>query len=135
MAAPGGHGLSTAQKAARMGKWWFRVRDMPETMVLYALVGGVFGSALYSMKRVLLNNTAGSYWDVQMRGNPELQSEAGRTGYEDPAAGKQSMWYHIAQWKVDKDGANIGILWDNRTRPHQYSKPGEAGLAAGLSSM
>jgi hypothetical protein len=34
-----------------------------------------------------------------MRGNPELQSEAGRTGFEDPAAGKRSMWYHIAQVK------------------------------------
>jgi hypothetical protein len=43
--------------------------------------------------------------------------------------------FSCLQWKVDKDGANIGILWDNRTRPHHYSKPGEAGLAAGLSSM
>jgi hypothetical protein len=41
----------------------------------------------------------------------------------------------LLQWKVDENGANIGILWDNRTRPHQYSKPGEAGLASGLSSM
>jgi hypothetical protein len=32
-----------------------------------------------------------------MRGNPELQTEAGRTGFEDPASGKRSMWYHIAQ--------------------------------------
>jgi hypothetical protein len=32
-----------------------------------------------------------------MRGNPELQTEAGRTGFEDPAAGKRSLWYHIAQ--------------------------------------
>jgi hypothetical protein len=45
------------------------------------------------------------------------------------------VYLPLLQWKVDKDGANIGILWDNRTRPHQYSKPGEAGLAAGLSSM
>lgn len=39
------------------------------------------------------------------------------------------------QWKIDEGGANLGVLWDNRTRPHQYSKPGEAGLGAGLSSM
>jgi hypothetical protein len=36
-------------------------------------------------------------WDIQMRGNPELQSESGKLGFEDPAAGKRSMWYHIAQ--------------------------------------
>eukprot|EP00882_Tetradesmus_deserticola_P001259 GHRQ01001361.1.p2 GENE.GHRQ01001361.1~~GHRQ01001361.1.p2 ORF type:complete len:136 (+),score=44.75 GHRQ01001361.1:202-609(+) len=135
MAAPSGSGISAAQKVGRMSKWWFRVRDMPELLVLYGLVGGVFVAGLYSTKRVMLNNTAGAYWDVQMRGNPELQTEAGRTGFEDPASGKRSMWYHIAQWKVDEKGANIGVLWDNRTRPHQYSKPGEAGLAAGLSNM
>ncbi|KAF6250387.1 hypothetical protein COO60DRAFT_1575362 [Scenedesmus sp. NREL 46B-D3] len=135
MAAPSGSGISTAQKVGRVASWWLRARDVPETLVLYGLVGGTFAAAMYSIKRVMLNNTAGAYWDVQMRGNPELQSEAGRTGYEDPAAGKRSLWYHIAQWKVDEGGANIGVLWDNRTRPHQYSKPGEAGLAAGLSSL
>jgi nitrate/nitrite transporter NarK len=33
---------------------------MVVVQVLYGLVGGVFASAMYSIKRVLLNNTAGS---------------------------------------------------------------------------
>lgn len=36
------------------------------------------------------------------------------------------------QYKIDEDGANIGVLFDNRVRPHQYSKPG-AGVAGGTS--
>lgn len=36
------------------------------------------------------------------------------------------------QYKMDEDGANIGILFDNRVRPQQYSKPG-AGMGGGLS--
>jgi hypothetical protein len=35
---------------------------------------------------------------------------------------------------MDKDGANIGVLFDNRVRPQQYSKPG-AGYAGGLHTM
>jgi hypothetical protein len=35
---------------------------------------------------------------------------------------------------MDEDGANIGILFDNRVRPQQYSKPG-AGYAGGLATM
>lgn len=40
----------------------------------------------------------------------------------------------LLQYKMDKDGANIGVLFDNRVRPQQYSKPG-AGYAGGLQSM
>lgn len=36
------------------------------------------------------------------------------------------------QYKIDEDGANIGVLFDNRVRPHQYSKPG-AGMGGGVS--
>jgi hypothetical protein len=36
------------------------------------------------------------------------------------------------QYKIDEDGANIGVLFDNRVRPHQYSKPG-FGYAGGIS--
>lgn len=33
---------------------------------------------------------------------------------------------------VDKDGPDISVLpWSNRVRAHQYSKPGDAGIAAG----
>jgi hypothetical protein len=39
------------------------------------------------------------------------------------------LW-HALQFKVDKDGANVGVF-DNRTRPHQYSKPGYSGVGAG----
>lgn len=37
------------------------------------------------------------------------------------------------QYKMDDDGANIGILFDNRIRPHQYSRPGTAGVGSGIS--
>jgi hypothetical protein len=40
----------------------------------------------------------------------------------------------LLQYKIDKDGANIGVLFDNRVRPQQYSKPG-AGYAGGLHTM
>lgn len=40
----------------------------------------------------------------------------------------------LLQYKVDKDGANIGVLFDNRVRPHQYSKPG-AGYAGGIATL
>jgi hypothetical protein len=36
---------------------------------------------------------------------------------------------------MDKNGeANIGVLFDNRVRPHQYSKPG-AGYAGGIATL
>jgi hypothetical protein len=106
---------------------------MPETWILYGAVVGTFSLAMYSMKRVLFNNTAGSYWDVNLRGNPQRQTEEGRSGWEDKGRGKHSLFWHVAQYKTDENGANIGIIWDNRTRPHQYSKPGEAGIGAGVN--
>lgn len=123
---------TAAQKAAKSTGWFARQRDMPEVYVLGGMVGFVLGGAAYSLKRVYFNNEAGSYTDVNLRGNPFKQTEAGRVGYEDPAKGKHSFWWHVAQIKMDEDGANVGVLWDNRTRPHQYSKPGMQGMGAGI---
>eukprot|EP00879_Flechtneria_rotunda_P000540 GHRR01000645.1.p1 GENE.GHRR01000645.1~~GHRR01000645.1.p1 ORF type:complete len:131 (+),score=38.13 GHRR01000645.1:351-743(+) len=110
-----------------------RSRDQPETMLLYAWCIGVFGLAMYNLKRVYFNNEAGSYTNIDIRGDPFKQNEAARVGLEDPASGKHSLWWHVAKVKTDEEGANIGILWKNRMRPHQYSKPGEAGIGAGVN--
>ncbi|WIA14421.1 hypothetical protein OEZ85_002947 [Tetradesmus obliquus] len=106
--------------------------DYPELMLLYGWLcfAGCIGA--YSVNKVMLSNTDGAYLNVNLRGDYDRQADKGQQDFE---AGKHSLFWRAAQWKVDEDGANLGVLWDNRTRPHQYSKPGEAGLAAGLSSM
>ncbi|KAF6250388.1 hypothetical protein COO60DRAFT_1647160 [Scenedesmus sp. NREL 46B-D3] len=106
--------------------------DYPEVMLLWGWLCFAGCIGVYSMKKVMLSNKDGAYLNVNLRGDYDKQAEKGMQDYE---SGKHSLWWRIAQWKVDEGGANIGVLWDNRTRPHQYSKPGEAGLAAGLGAL
>eukprot|EP00878_Enallax_costatus_P040856 GHUV01047255.1.p3 GENE.GHUV01047255.1~~GHUV01047255.1.p3 ORF type:complete len:119 (-),score=25.76 GHUV01047255.1:1410-1766(-) len=79
--------------------------------------------------------------NVNMRGDIDRQfgekvgtehgADAGSVTY--PWSTKHTLWWKLAQVKQDEDGANIGVLWDNRKRPHQYSKPGDSGAASGLT--
>lgn len=123
---------AAAQQSGRALRWFMRTRDSPELMVLGGLIGGVAVLASYTIKKTLLNNEAGSYPSITLRGDAFKQVETGRVGLEDASTGKHSWLWHVAQYKIDEDGANIGVLFDNRVRPHQYSKPG-AGMGGGVS--
>ncbi|KAI8462307.1 MAG: hypothetical protein J3K34DRAFT_527839 [Monoraphidium minutum] len=119
------------QHAVKAASWWARTRDMPEVLLLYGWLGFAAGMGIYSAKRVYFNSEAGSYVNINMRGDPMAQVQTAEVGLQDAAKGKHSLFWHIAQFKVDEDGANVGVF-DNRTRPHQYSKPGAAGVGAGV---
>ncbi|GBF98021.1 hypothetical protein Rsub_11132 [Raphidocelis subcapitata] len=120
------------QQISGLARWWARTRDMPEVLLLYGWLGFALSIAGYTTKRVYFNDQAGSYVNVNLRGDPMRQVETARVGMEDPAKQKHSVWYYAAQFKVDEKGPNPGIF-DNRVRPGQYAKPGEAGIgAAGL---
>ncbi|KIY99097.1 hypothetical protein MNEG_8863 [Monoraphidium neglectum] len=116
------------QKASRLARWWMRTRDVPEVMPLYACLAFAVGIAGYTTKKVYFNADAGSFVNVNTRGDPLAQAEATKLP-EDPYEKKHSVFWHVAQIKVDRDGANVGVF-DNRTRPHQYSKPGYEGTGA-----
>lgn len=114
-------------------------RDYPEVLLLYAWlsVAGCFG--IYSLKKTLFDNDAGAFLNVNMRGDIDRQfgekvgAEPGKYAAPPATNVKHTFWWRLAQVKTDEDGANIGILWDNRKRPHQYSKPGTAGIGSGIS--
>jgi hypothetical protein len=114
-------------------------RDYPEVLLLYGWLGFAASFGVYSLKKVLFENDAGSFINVNMRGDIDRQfgDKVGKDAEEytapSPANSKHSLWWRLAQVKTDENGANIGIIWDNRTRPHQYSKPGEAGIGAGAT--
>ncbi|KAI8468995.1 MAG: hypothetical protein J3K34DRAFT_425153 [Monoraphidium minutum] len=121
------------QRTARALSWVFHTYDMPEVLLLYGWLGFAFSIGAYTAKQVYFNPEAGSYLNVNLRGDALAQADSAEAWLNDPSRRHHSMWWRVAQVKMDDNGANIGVgPFDNRARPHQYSKPGVAGMGAGV---
>lgn len=108
---------NVGRKAWAMTKLWMTVRDVPEVGVLAFLGASVVSMGLYTLSREYTSPAVDSY------PSPEIRKDFWKqVAYGEAFKGKPSLFYRVAQFKVDDMGYNIGIF-DNRMRPFEYNLP------------
>jgi len=98
-------GATTARKAWTTAKVYAALRDLPEVLPLFFLVGGVFGLAGYTCRRVYFSVSGEQFVRKDMRNDYEKQISYGQDHR------KPSILESVSEWKRDSDGYIDVAVW------------------------
>jgi len=132
--APGGAtsiatAVPSAKKTWTMFKLYSALRDLPELVPLFALLGGAVGMAGYTLNRVYFSTAGEAFPEKHMRQDMEKQISYGQE-FIPP-----SIFWRVAQWRRDKNTQTIDVgVWpfENRSWVNSHEIPTHEQMRQGV---
>jgi len=110
----------SGRKVWTLAKAYAAVKDLPEVVPLFVIVGGALGLAAYTTRREYFTTVGEHFPDPRMRADWEKQ-----VSYGQETQPKGWLW-HVAQWKCDPESHSIDVgVWpfSNRAWKYDHANP------------